>query len=81
RTGQLFPTGKPNEVIDGVNVTCIDCAIPMILLEAEAIGVSGFETAAELNGNKALLERLERLRIAAGERMGMGDVSNQVTPK
>lgn len=81
RTGQLFPTGKPNEVIDGVNVTCIDCAMPMILLEAEAIGVSGFETAAELNGNKALLERLERLRIAAGERMGMGDVSNQVTPK
>ncbi|UVC17122.1 4-oxalomesaconate tautomerase [Mesorhizobium onobrychidis] len=81
RTGQLFPTGKPNEVIDGVSVTCIDCAMPMILLEAEAIGVSGFETAAELNGNKALLERLESVRIAAGERMGMGDVSNQVTPK
>jgi 2-methylaconitate cis-trans-isomerase PrpF len=81
RTGQLFPTGKPNEVIDGVSVTCIDCAMPMILLEAEALGVSGFETAAELNGNKALLERLESLRIAAGERMGMGDVSSQVTPK
>lgn len=81
RTGQLFPTGNPIDTIDGVAVTCIDCAMPMILLEAAALGVSGFETAAELNANQALLGRLEKLRIAAGERMGLGDVRNQVTPK
>ncbi len=81
RTGQLFPTGKPVDVIDGVAVTCIDCAMPMMLIEAAAIGASGFETAAELNADGALLERLETLRIAAGERMGLGDVRNQVTPK
>ncbi|MEJ6846290.1 4-oxalomesaconate tautomerase [Sinorhizobium fredii] len=81
RTGQLFPTGKPVDLIDGVAVTCIDCAMPMMLVEAGAIGASGFETAAHLNADRALLDRLEKLRISAGERMGLGDVRNQVTPK
>ncbi|MDK1493792.1 4-oxalomesaconate tautomerase [Sinorhizobium sp. 7-81] len=81
RTGQLFPTGRPIDSIDGVAVTCIDCAMPMMLVEAGAIGASGFETTAQLNADKTLLDRLEKLRIAAGERMGLGDVRNQVTPK
>lgn len=81
RTGQLFPSGQPIETIDGIDITCIDCAMPMILIEAAAMGVSGYETAAELNSNRDLLGRLEVLRILAGERMGMGDVRNQVTPK
>lgn len=81
RTGQLFPTGKPIDSIDGVAVTCIDCAMPMMLIEADSIGATGFESAAELNADKELLGRLEKLRIAAGERMGLGDVRSQVTPK
>jgi len=81
RTGQLFPTGKPVDLIDGVAVTCIDCAMPMMLIEADSIGATGFETTAQLNADKTLLDRLEKLRIAAGERMGLGDVRNQVTPK
>ncbi len=81
RTGKLFPTGRPLDVIDGVTVTCIDCAMPMMLVEAAALGVSGYETAAVLNGDGTLLERLESLRRAAGVRMGMGDVSNEVIPK
>lgn len=80
-TGQLFPTGKPIDLIDGVAVSCIDCAMPMVLVEAASIGASGFGSAAELNADKELLGRLEKLRIAAGERMGLGDVRNQVTPK
>lgn len=81
RTGQLFPTGNPVDVIDGVEATCIDCAMPMLLLSAEALGVTGYETASELNANLDLLKRLEALRIRAGEMMGMGDVRRQVTPK
>jgi 2-methylaconitate cis-trans-isomerase PrpF len=81
RTGKLFPTGQSCELIDGIAVTCIDCAMPMVLIEAEALEVSGYETAADLNANKALLARLESLRLEAGRRMGMGDVTNQVTPK
>ncbi|WHA44025.1 4-oxalomesaconate tautomerase [Agrobacterium larrymoorei] len=81
RTGSLFPTGKSIEFIEDIAVTCIDCAMPMVLIEAEALGVSGYETADALNSNKELLSRLENLRLAAGQRMGMGDVTNQVTPK
>jgi 2-methylaconitate cis-trans-isomerase PrpF len=81
RTGKLFPTGNPRDRIDGIDVTCIDCAMPMMLLEAAAIGVTGNESSAELNANAAMLHRLETLRLEAGRRMGMGDVGNQVTPK
>ncbi|GGA94929.1 hypothetical protein GCM10011491_24030 [Brucella endophytica] len=81
RTGQLFPTGRSIEMIDDVAVTCIDCAMPMILLDAASLGVTGYESATELNGDAALLARLENLRLQAGRRMGMGDVRNQVTPK
>lgn len=81
RTGKLFPTGHPREIIDGIDVTCIDCAMPMMILEAAAIGATGYESAVELNADRALLERLERLRLQAGQRMGMGDVRMQVTPK
>lgn len=81
RTGRLFPTGHPREIIDGIDVTCIDCAMPMMILEAASIGATGYESAAELNADHALLERLERLRLQAGQRMGMGDVRTQVTPK
>ena len=81
RTGKLFPTGNPRDTIGGIDVTCIDCAMPMMILDAGAMGVSGYETAAELNSNVTLLQRLEMLRLEAGRRMGMGDVGNQVTPK
>ena len=81
RTGKLFPTGRPREIIDGVSVTCIDCAMPMMIVEAAALGATGYETAAELNANNALLAQLESLRLQAGQLMGMGDVRTQVAPK
>ena len=42
---------------------------------------SGNEKPAALDANAALLERLESLRLKAGRRMGLGDVSNSVIPK
>ncbi|WP_320199626.1 4-oxalomesaconate tautomerase [Agrobacterium sp. rho-13.3] len=81
RTGKLFPSGQPLELIDDIAVTCIDCAMPMVLIDAEALGVSGYESATELNSNTSLLAKLEAVRLEAGRRMGMGDVTNQVTPK
>ncbi|TWD50639.1 hypothetical protein FB480_10630 [Agrobacterium vitis] len=81
RTGKLFPTGNPRDTINGIDVTCIDCAMPMMILDADAMGVSGYESASDLNANTDLLARIEALRLEAGRKMGMGDVSNQVTPK
>ncbi|TKT69543.1 4-oxalomesaconate tautomerase [Aquamicrobium sp. LC103] len=81
RTGKLLPTGRASEMIDGIEVTCIDCAMPMMLVEATALGLSGAESPAMLNENRGFLVRLEELRMEAGRRIGFGNVSNQVIPK
>jgi 2-methylaconitate cis-trans-isomerase PrpF/tripartite-type tricarboxylate transporter receptor subunit TctC len=80
-TGSVFPTGQRIDVIDGVEVTCIDAAMPLMIVRAADLGVGGREPPIELDANRALLERLERLRLQAGERMGLGDVSTSVIPK
>ncbi|MDQ0564123.1 2-methylaconitate cis-trans-isomerase PrpF [Rhizobium mesoamericanum] len=81
KTGRLFPTGKPLDVIDGVEITAIDCAIPMVLIRAADVGVTGYEDAASLSGNDQLIDRLASIRTEAGRLMGMGDVSDMVIPK
>ncbi|WP_313643499.1 4-oxalomesaconate tautomerase [Pseudomonas sp.] len=81
KTGKLFPTGNARDVIDGVPVTCIDMAMPMMIVDARELGVSGSETPAQLDADGALLQRLEALRIKAGKAMGLGDVSAMVIPK
>jgi 2-methylaconitate cis-trans-isomerase PrpF len=81
KSGSMFPTGSRVDVIDGTEVTCIDVAMPMMIGRAGDFGVTGYETIAELDANKALFERMEALRLEAGRRMGFGDVSDSVTPK
>ncbi|HUE93464.1 4-oxalomesaconate tautomerase [Pseudomonas sp.] len=81
KTGRLLPTGQVRDQFDGVAVTCIDMAMPMVLMHAEALGKSGYESAAELDADTALLERLESIRLQAGRAMGLGDVSQMVIPK
>lgn len=80
-TGQLFPTGQPMDYIDGIAVTCIDCAIPIVAIDASAFGKTGLESPAELDQDPLFLERLESLRRKAGLLMGLGDVSHSVVPK
>ena len=80
-TGKLLPTGRALNVIDGVDVSCVDVAMPMILMRAGQFGKSGNETAAELDADKELFKRMEAIRRKAGELMGMGDVSKMVVPK
>jgi 2-methylaconitate cis-trans-isomerase PrpF len=42
-TGQLFPTGQRIDVIDGLELTCIDAAMPLMILRAADLGLSGRE--------------------------------------
>lgn len=81
RTGTLFPTGEKLEVIDGVDVTVIDAAMPCMIMRAADVGKTGYETAAELDADTAFFERVEAMRLEAGRRMGLGDVSGMVVPK
>jgi len=80
-TGKLFPTGARINLIDGVEVTCIDAAMPMVLMSAQSLGVTGNESASELDAMPDLLARMERIRLQAGRLMGLGDVSASVLPK
>lgn len=81
KTQALFPTGARAEDIDGVPVTCIDAAMPMVIAPATALGKTGYETKAELDADREFLTRLEQIRRIGGDRMGLGDVSNSVIPK
>ncbi len=81
KTGKLFPTGKRSEEILGVRVSCVDMAMPSMFVPAASVGKTGYETKAELDADKELIARLQAMRIIAGERMGLGDVRDKVTPK
>jgi 4-oxalomesaconate tautomerase len=79
--GVMFPTGRPIDVIDGVEVTCIDVAMPMMIARAQDFGLTGYETVEELDANRDLFARMEAIRMEAGRMMGFGDVAESVTPK
>ncbi|MDE4133506.1 4-oxalomesaconate tautomerase [Phaeobacter sp. QD34_3] len=79
--GALLPTGNVTDQLDGITVTMIDNGMPCVLLHADALGLSGQETPAELEANAALRARLETIRLAAGPRMNLGDVSQKSVPK
>lgn len=79
--GSLLPTGHAREVINGIDVTCMDVAMPVCMARASDFGLTGYETAAELDANRDFYARMEPIRMEAGRRMGLGDVSKSVTPK
>jgi 2-methylaconitate cis-trans-isomerase PrpF/tripartite-type tricarboxylate transporter receptor subunit TctC len=80
-TGSLFPTGNCIDRIDGLEVTCIDAAMPLVILRAADLGLSGREAPADLDADRALMQRIETIRRAAGAAMGLGDVADSVIPK
>jgi 2-methylaconitate cis-trans-isomerase PrpF len=81
KTGKLLPTGHIREEIDGIEVTCIDVAVPMVIVPAAAVGRTGHESKAALDADAKLIARLEKIRVEAGRRMGLGDCSQLVIPK
>ncbi|MEH6773977.1 MAG: 4-oxalomesaconate tautomerase [Cereibacter changlensis] len=81
KTSGLLPSGHLQEEIDGVAVTLIDVAVPMMILRAADLGKTGYETPAELDADRDFFARLEAMRLEAGRRMGLGDVTGKVLPK
>ncbi len=77
----LLPTGKVLDLIDGIEVTCIDNGMPLVIFKASAVGRTGYETVEQLNADQDLKARIETLRIACGHAMGLGDVSSKNYPK
>ncbi|MEL7092693.1 MAG: 4-oxalomesaconate tautomerase [Pseudomonadota bacterium] len=80
-TGAFLPTGNLIDSFNGVEVTCMDVAMPMVIAKADAFGLTGYESAAELNDNPDFFAKMEAVRIKAGEAMGIENVASSVTPK
>jgi len=80
-TGALLPTGNIRDVIDGATVTCVDNGMPVVVVTAADLGRTGYEAVAELEADAGLNQRVQALRLAAGELMGLGDVSGTSVPK
>jgi 4-oxalomesaconate tautomerase len=79
--GSLLPTGRLVDRFDGIDVTCIDNGMPVVVMGAEALGVTGYESRDELNANAALKQKIESIRLQAGPAMNLGDVAKKVVPK
>ncbi len=79
--GSLLPTGRLVDRFDGIEVTCIDNGMPVVLMPAEALGVTGYESRDVLNANSHLKEKIESIRLQAGPAMNLGEVTRKVVPK
>ena len=80
-TGGLLPSGNPSDLIDDVAVTLVDNGMPVVVMRASNLGVSGYETCSELEANEELRAALEAIRLQAGPLMNLGDVSRTTVPK
>jgi 4-oxalomesaconate tautomerase len=79
--GALLPTGNAVDVIEGVRVTCIDNGMPVVCLKAADVGLTGYETPAEIEANDAVKAKVEAIRLKVGPLMNLGDVARKTVPK
>jgi 4-oxalomesaconate tautomerase len=79
--GALLPTGKPCDVVEGVEVCMIDNGMPCVVLRASDMGITGEESPEALEADAGLRARLEAIRLACGPLMNLGDVADKSVPK
>jgi 4-oxalomesaconate tautomerase len=80
-TGALLPTGQVADHIDAIEVTLVDNGMPVVVMRADDLGITGHEDCADLEANEGLRTRLEGIRLEAGRLMGLGDVTDTTIPK
>lgn len=79
--GALLPTGNVKDVVEGYEVTCIDNGMPVVCLRASDFGLTGAETPAEIEANDEVRAAVEKVRLAVGPLMNLGDVTDKTVPK
>ena len=55
--------------------------MPVVVLRASDLGITGYETPQELDADKELKAKVESIRLQIGPRMNLGDVTTKVVPK
>ncbi|HET9171913.1 MAG TPA: PrpF domain-containing protein [Actinospica sp.] len=69
----LLPTGNVVDSLDGLEATCIDNGMPCVVLRATDLGISGYESPAELEADEELTARIAEIRKQALALMDLGD--------
>jgi 2-methylaconitate cis-trans-isomerase PrpF len=75
-TGALLPTSNPKDALDveslgRLEVSILDAANPVVFCRAIDIGLKGIETPKDVDSNPSLLQRIENVRGAAAELIGL----------
>ncbi|MBI4637940.1 MAG: PrpF family protein [Candidatus Rokubacteria bacterium] len=70
-TGRLLPTGRPREVIGGLEASLVDATNPVVFVRARDLALAGTEPPEAIDDDPALGARLEAIRRQAAERMGI----------
>jgi 2-methylaconitate isomerase len=70
-TGRLLPTGRPRDVIAGVEASCVDATNPLVFVRARDVGLTAAETPQAVDANADVMARLEKIRVEAAMRMGL----------
>lgn len=81
KTKKLFPTGNKIDIVNGIQCTFVDAAMPVVFFRAKDFGVTGNESHTELNQNQKLINDMGSIRIELAKRVGLGDVTKSVIPK
>ena len=79
--GSLLPTGNRIDIVDGIELTCIDNGMPVVVIRAVDMDISGDESPAELNANQLLKDKIQSIRLQIGPKMNLGDVDGAAVPK
>ncbi len=82
-TGKLFPTGNVKDTLDvpevgTIELTVIDAANPVILVQAAALGLSGLEID-EVDNDASIRQRLENVRCAVSVEIGLTETMEEAT--
>ncbi len=79
--GALLPSRRIVDRIEGVECMLIDNGMPCVILRASDLGIEGTETREALEADADLKLRLEAIRLKAGPKMNLGDVTEKSVPK
>ena len=82
-TGRLLPTGRPRDVLDvpgvgEIEATLIDASTALVVVRADALGLSGVELPDAIEADPALTDRLEAIRRAGAAAMGIAPETESV---
>ncbi|MDR1656275.1 MAG: 3-methylitaconate isomerase [Deltaproteobacteria bacterium] len=84
-TGKLLPTGHLKETLatkyGAFEVSLVDCANAMVFVKAQSLDLKGIEGPKKIDGDKALLDRLEAIRGAASVALGFSQTPEEALIK